>query len=281
VSGAALPGPPVVSLPERGARARGSRARSVGRAVTHFVLSSAALVALVAGWELGVRLADVAVYILPAPSLIFSTLVESAGDLASEARPTLFASLIGLAIGAGAAFVTGVLVQRSKLFELTVLPFTVVLQSVPIVAVTPIIALIFGRGSITAIVVVSLICYFPVLVNAVRGLLAVSDEGLEFFHVVSASRNQELRMLRLPTSLPFVFGGLRVAAALAIPAALVAEWTTSNQGLGYYIVNQAVLYQTEFVWAGIVLATALTAAMFILVVALERVVLARLQPARA
>lgn len=254
--------------------------RGVGSA-RRLLLASLSIVLLLAVWEVGVRVFDVQEYLLPPPSVVFDTIVDSWHELLDQSIPTVIEASLGLLIGSVVAFATAVFVQRSKIFELTVLPFTVVLQSVPIVAITPVIALIVGRNHRTAVIVVALVAYFPVLVNSIRGLLAVSDEGLELFHVTAASRSQELWLLRLPTSLPYVFGGLRVSAAFAIPAALVAEWTTSSSGLGFFIVSQAALYDTNLVWAGIVVATVLAAAAFVLVVAVERVVLARLEPTRA
>jgi ABC-type nitrate/sulfonate/bicarbonate transport system permease component len=221
---------------------------------------------------LGVRASGVPSYTLPPPSVIASTLVESPGELARQVLPTILEAVLGLLLGVAGSVAAAVLTLRSKVFEFTVLPFTIVLQSVPIVAVTPLIALVVGRNVQTAIVAVAMVAFFPVLVNTVRGLASATSEERELMHVLAATSNQELRMLRLPTAVPFLFSGLRVAAALAIPAALVAEFTTSSQGLGYFIVSQAALFETELVWAAMVVATALTAGMFGVVVALERIV---------
>lgn len=241
---------------------------SAGRAL----LGWAGLALVLVGWEIGVRLGDVPAYTLPPPSSIVTTLARSPGELMEQVVPTLLEAVLGLLAGVAAASVTAVLVLRSRVFEFAVLPFTIVLQSVPIVAVTPLIALVVGRNVQTAIVAVAMVAFFPVLVNTVRGLASPSSEEEEVMHVLAATNNQELVMLRVPTAVPYLFSGLRVAAALAVPAALVAEFTTSSQGLGYYIVSQAALFQTEFVWAGIVLATALAAAMFGAVVAVERMI---------
>jgi ABC-type nitrate/sulfonate/bicarbonate transport system permease component len=229
-------------------------------------------------WEVGSRAFSMPRFVLPPASAVFETLWDARGELLAALPATVTEAGLGLVIGCSLAFATAVLVQRSKLFELTVLPFTVVLQSVPIVAITPVIALVVGRNVKTAVVVVAMVSYFPVLVNTIRGLLAVSDEELELLHVAAARRSQELWLLRFPTAVPYLFGGLRVAAAIAVPASMVAEWTASNQGLGFYISSQSVAYQIDRVWAGIVLATLLTIGTYVAVVALERALLARLQP---
>jgi ABC-type nitrate/sulfonate/bicarbonate transport system permease component len=249
-----------------------------GRAFLRAPLSLVGIALFVGFWEASARAFSLPRFILPPASLVFTTLWRSGGELVDQLPATITEAGLGLAIGCSVAFATAVFVQRSRLFELTVLPFTVVLQSVPVVAVTPVIALVVGRNVKTAVIIVAMVSYFPVLVNSIRGLLAVSDEELELLHVVAARRSQELWLLRFPTAVPYIFGGLRVSAALAVPAALVAEWTASNQGLGFYISTQSVAYEIDKVWAGIVLATLLTVATFVAVVALERVLLARLQP---
>lgn len=255
-----------VAAPVRG------RITAAGRGL----LSLVGICLFVGFWELCARAFDVQNFILPPASDVFRTLYEARGQLGEQIPRTITEAGLGFAFGSGAAFTTAVLVQRSKLFELTVLPFTVVLQSVPIVAITPVIALIVGRNLKTAIIIVAIVSFFPVLVNSIRGLLAVSDEELELLHVAAARRGQELWLLRFPTAIPFMFGGLRVSAALAVPAALVAEWTAGNSGLGFYISTKWVAYEINLVWAGIVLTTLLTVATFLAVVVVERLLLARL-----
>jgi NitT/TauT family transport system permease protein len=228
------------------------------------------LATLIVAWELWTIVANVPTYILPKPSEIVGALVSEASEIAPEAARTIAAALGGLLFGPVAAIITAVLVQRSRAFEYAVMPFTLVLQSVPIVAMTPVLALMFGRTFLTAVVVASMICYFPVLVNMVRGLRSVSEEHVQLFHVLASNESQELRMLRLPSSVPHVFAGLRAAGALCLPGALIAEWVTSRFGLGPYIINQVVLKQSDNVWAGIVVSTLLTVVIFSAVVFVER-----------
>ena len=130
-----------------------------------------------------------------------------------------------------------------------------------------IIALGFGIGNV---VISAIICFFPIMVNALRGLRSVSDESLELMHVLDASSRQELLQLRLPASLPYLFGGLRIAATICFPGAMIAEWLTAARGLGYYIVDMQVRYRTDLVWAGLVTATLTGVALFTIVTLVER-----------
>lgn len=258
---------------ERGATPRRRPVSAVRKASSFVRLfrGFAVLLAAALAWEVFGRLANVPTYLLPVPTVIAAAILDSGAALVRESGRTLAEALAGLALGSGSAFLAAVLVQRSRTFELSVLPFTFILQSVPVVALTPVLALILGRNVVTVVVISGMICFFPVLVNTVRGLRSVRDEHVQLFHVMAARERQELTMLRLPSAVPYVFSGLRVAGTLCLPGAMVAEWMTSDEGLGYYIVSQAVLYATQNVWGGIIVSTSLTIAIFGAVVFAENV----------
>jgi NitT/TauT family transport system permease protein len=221
-------------------------------------------------WELWTIVANVPPYLLPAPSRIAGAMASASGTIAAQLAITLFEALAGFALGSLTAVLLSIAVLRSRTFEATALPPIMILQSVPIVAITPVIALAIGRTWFTAVVISAIICFFPVMVNAVRGLRSVTDESLELLHVLDASGRQELRKLRLPASLPFLFTGLRVAATICFPGAMIAEWLTAAHGLGYYIVDMQVRYRTDLVWAGLVTATITGVVLFTVVSLVER-----------
>ena len=228
------------------------------------------IVAIVLVWELWTIVASVPPYLLPAPSRIAGAMAGASGTIASQLAITLFEALAGFALGSVSAILLSIAVLRSRTFEATALPPIMILQSVPIVAITPVIALAIGRTWFTAVVISAIICFFPVMVNAVRGLRSVTDESVELMHVLDASGRQELRKLRLPASLPYLFTGLRVAATICFPGAMIAEWLTAAHGLGYYIVDMQVRYRTDLVWAGLVTATLTGVVLFTIVTLVER-----------
>jgi NitT/TauT family transport system permease protein len=243
--------------------------RSLGRRAKRW--SGAILVvAIIVVWELWTIVASVPPYLLPAPSRILGALAGASGVIAGQLAITLFEALAGFALGSLTAILLSIAVLRSRTFEVTALPPIMILQSVPIVAITPVIALAIGRTAVTAIVISAIICFFPVMVNAVRGLRSVSDESLELMHVLDASGRQELIHLRLPTSMPYLFTGLRIAATICFPGAMIAEWLTAARGLGYYIVDMQVRYRTDLVWAGLVTATVTGVVLFTIVSIVER-----------
>jgi NitT/TauT family transport system permease protein len=233
---------------------------------------------LLAGWELYSISRDTPSYVLPRPTDIADAAWGDRSELLSQLGQTLLEAAGGFAIAAFVAIVLAIAVQRSRTFELTVLPWIVVLQAVPVVAITPIIALIIGRNAFTAMVIAAIIALFPILVNTVRGLSSVSDESLELMHVSGASRWSVFQYLRLPSSLPYTFAGLRVAASVVVPGAMVAERITADSGLGFYVINQTVAYQTQLVWAGILVATLAGVAFFTVVTLIERRVIPWQEP---
>ena len=229
-----------------------------------------AVAALLVAWEVATIVLRTPRDLVPAPSVIADAALQDSVRLLPELGRTLLEALAGFAVGSVIAILLAVAVQRSRTFELTALPPIMVLQSVPIVAVTPVIALVVGRNMTTAIIIAAIICFFPVTVNALRGLRSVTDESLELMHVLAAPGWRVLRSLQFPASLPHLFGGLRVAATLCLPGAMIAEWLAADRGLGYYIIDMQVRFRTELVWAGIMVATLTSVALFTAVTVVER-----------
>ena len=254
-------------------------ARAAARRRWFGILIGPLLVVVVFGaWELYSRLRETPTYVLPRPSAIAEAAWDDRSLLLSELGQTLIEAAGGFALAAFVAITLAIAVQGSRTFELTVLPWIVVLQAVPVVAITPVIALIIGRNAFTAMVIAAIIAVFPILVNTVRGLASVSDESLELMHVYGSSRWNTFQYLRLPGALPYTFAGLRVAASVVVPGAMVAEWITADSGLGFYVINQSVAYQTELVWAGILVATLAGVGFFTLVSVIERYVIPWSEP---
>lgn len=254
----------IVGSPER-SRTSWSPTKLVARGISLFII------ALVVGfWEAAVHLLDVGEFILPAPSVIAAAAFHAMPTLGSALLATLVEAIGGFVLAILVAALLAIGVQRSRTFELSLLPWVMALQAVPIVAVTPIIALIVGRNTFTALLVAGMISFFPIMVNMIRGLRSVTDEGRELMHVLAASERQVLWKLRLPASLPFVFVGLRVGVSVVVPGAMIAEWLTASQGLGQYIINESVRFRSDNVWAGILVATLASVLLFSVVTFVER-----------
>ena len=230
----------------------GSRA-TLNRRLRTLVPAALLFGAVLAVWQLAVVLLDVPAYIIPSPTEIGGELVVEGPELVEDLAWTMLEAILGFLFGSGIAILTAVIFVHVPIVERAAFPWAIVLQTVPIIAIAPLLTIWFGFGLMPKVTISAIICFFPVLVNTTRGLRAVSSEAFELMRVLSASRLQILRRLRIPSSLPFVFAGLRVAATLSVIGAIVAEFTGSDRGIGYVIVQASYRLDTRLMFAAIVL----------------------------
>jgi NitT/TauT family transport system permease protein len=228
------------------------------------------VVAIFGIWEAAIRVLSVPNYLLPAPSEIIQTAASDPRLVLRHVGPTLLETAGGFVVGNTIGLAVAVLVSQTRTLERSVLPLLVGLRSIPIVAITPLLTLVLGRGWPTLITIVSLICFFPIVVNASRGLAAADAETLELMHVLHASRWQTLRLVKLPYALPYIFAALRVSTTAAVLGAVVAEWLVADQGLGFFIEDSRLKWLVPSMWAGITATTLLAALGFAGMVLLEQ-----------
>jgi putative hydroxymethylpyrimidine transport system permease protein len=246
--------------------------RSIGR----WVLPVLVLVALVGAWQVAAStgaLADLLgleSFLVPSPAEIASSLWESRGLLAENAWVTLREVLLGLlcALAAGLGF--AVLLHLSETLRRAAYPLLVASQAIPILVVAPILVVWFGYGIGPKLAIVALICFFPIAVNALDGLRSVDPEAIKMMRTLDASRRQILWRVEAPTSLPYVFSGARIAAAVALIGAVFAEWAGSDAGLGHLILQDNAQLETARVFAAVVVLATIAIALFGLLALAER-----------
>jgi NitT/TauT family transport system permease protein len=196
-------------------------------------------------WEIAVRSLQVPTIILPRPSLIVAALADglNRGTYFNDIYVTTIETIIGFAAGAVIGVVIGVAVAEIRSVERFVYPYVVSFQAIPKLAIAPIIIIWLGFGLGSKIAVVALVSFFPITVTTVQGLRAASSAQIEMLRSFGASHWQIMRMVRLPTAMPFLFAGLDVAAVTAVLGAVVAEWLGADAGLGSLILRQT--YQLD------------------------------------
>jgi ABC-type nitrate/sulfonate/bicarbonate transport system permease component len=191
------------------------------------------LVALtLAFWEAIVRLREIPVYILPAPSRILATLFEHPLLYAEASLLTLGEALAGLALGTLAGIAVATLLGFWPRLEQGVMTLAILVKSTPLVAIAPLLTIWLGFGVLPKVIITALLTFFPVLVNVLSGLGAVDPALLDTFHSWNASKREIYRHLRVPTALPYLFAALKISAPLALIGAVIAEWTGASGGLG-------------------------------------------------
>ena len=152
-------------------------------------------------------------------------------------------------------------------------PLLVTSQTIPILALAPLLIIWFGFGMTPKVIIVALFCFFPIAINTADGLSSADPELLSLLRAMGASRGQIWRKVRLPASLPYFFSGLRIAAAYCIVGAIIGEWVGGNLGLGIYMLRSSNAFKTEQVFAAIVVSSLLSLALFGLVYLAERLLL--------
>jgi putative hydroxymethylpyrimidine transport system permease protein len=231
--------------------------------------------ALLAGaiglWEIVVRAAHVPDYLFPAPSAILSSLHRDGGLLASATLVTLREMVLGYLLAVVVAVAIAVVLHFSAALRRALLPLLVLSQTVPTVLLAPILAILLGYGIEPKLVVVAIVCFFPIVVNAVDGLRSADPELVRMMWTLHGRRLAIFRRVELPGALPAIFSGARIAATYAAVGAVFGEWAGSSSGLGFVILQAQPALDTARIFAAVVVLSALALALYALVTLTERI----------
>jgi ABC-type nitrate/sulfonate/bicarbonate transport system permease component len=245
---------------------------SRARAGAVALLPPLAIVALLlAAWQLYANLSGIGNDVLPAPSRVLSVTWENRGDLWHNTLPTLRATLLGFALSLTVGFALAVLVDSSRHLRRALMPVLVVTQTLPIVAIAPLMVLWFGFDLTPKVLIVALVTFFPITVAFAEGFAASEPETEALLRSMGASRARVFRSVRFPTSLPFFFAGLRISITYAVVAAIFAEYAGATSGLGIYMQNAKNSFRTDLVLAAVLVSALLTLALFALTYLVERI----------
>ncbi|AQZ53492.1 MAG: ABC transporter permease [Martelella sp.] len=223
-------------------------------------------------WQAGVRLFGVPSYIAPAPSDVALVFVKDFATLMANFWPTLLEAVLGFLFGNLVAVLIAIAFVHSRMVERAFFPLAVFINTVPILAIAPILVLIFGSGLTAKVMIAALICFFPTLVNMVRGLNSASPQILELTRVLSASKSEVFWKVRLPSSLPFLFSALKIAATTCVIGAIVGEWVGANMGLGALILDATFNFRSALLYATVFLSSGLSVLLFACVTLAERLI---------
>lgn len=229
------------------------------------------LVALVAFWELAVQIGRVPEFIIPAPSAIGQEFITYWHRLLPNAGVTLFEVVFGFICAVAIAIPLSVMIVYSRFMERAVYPLIVASQTIPKVAIAPLLLSWFGYGMTPKIVIVVLLSFFPIVINSVMGLKSASREMIYLARSMGASGWQQFWKFRLPQALPSIFAGLKLATVLSVIGAVVAEFIGADRGLGYLILVAGANFDITRQFASIILISLIGIIFFIALEQLERV----------
>jgi ABC-type nitrate/sulfonate/bicarbonate transport system permease component len=236
---------------------------------------SPVLLVLLAGvvWELYVDLAQVPDYILPGPLGIARAAVNQRDMLLQNAVPTLQIAVFGFGLALFLGTALGTLIHLSRALETALYPIVIASQTVPVLALAPVLVVLFGFTIVPKLIIVALVCFFPITVNAVDGFKSVEPDLVRLVRSLGGSRWTVFRTVEWPSALPFLFSGAKVAVTYSVIGALFAEYVGSFEGLGHLMTESQSQFNTEGLFAAVGVLTLIGIGLFCAVGAAERVLL--------
>ena len=236
-----------------------------------FLIPLLAATVLILIWELGVRLFAVPAYLLPAPLQIFHDTVNAGGSVVDDTLATLRTTLFGFLLSIAVSLPLAILIASSRFFADAIYPLLVLTQSVPKVAIAPILVVALGPTELPRVIVAFLVAFFPLVISMAAGLMAVPHELIELSRSCRATKLQELLRVRLPYSIPFVFSGLKSAIALSVVGAVVGEFVAAEKGLGYLIMTATAFFRVPLAFGAMLILAFMGIILFQAIVIIERV----------
>ncbi|MBP3951927.1 ABC transporter permease [Bacillus suaedae] len=223
-------------------------------------------------WEATVHLRDISQIILPSPSAVAMNLVQhtQSGYFLPHIMTTLIEVLGGFLVGSMIGIGLGFLVAQSKTAQEILHPYIIASQAMPKLALAPLLVLWFGFGYTPKMMIVALVCFFPLFESTVTGLSYVSQEKLALFRSLRATSFQTLIKLRVPTAMPYIFSGLRVSIVLSVVGAVVAEFIGANKGLGALIIASQGMLNTTLMFSVFILLTVMGIILYQMINLIER-----------
>jgi len=234
------------------------------------LLPAAGAITLVGIWALLVWGLEVPRYIAPSPLLVAETLYDKFPMLMRNLLPTAIEAISGFLLGNVAAITITTVFVHKKTMEEAFFPMVVLINTIPVVAEAPILVLLLGNGMEPKIAIAALICFFPTLVNMVKGLESVNPQAMELMRVLSASKSEIFFKLRLQNSLPYLFSALKIAASTAVIGAIVGEWIGTTVGIGALLIQAMYNFDSALLYATVVVGSCFSVCFFLVISLVER-----------
>ncbi|NTW04746.1 MAG: ABC transporter permease [Peptococcaceae bacterium] len=226
------------------------------------------LLAFIAFWQIWITFGDIPLWLMPGPLDVLTSLFEDFGLLLSHGGYTLVAALSGFALALVLGMILALAMNYWPILGKEIYPLLVLSQTIPIITVAPLIIIWFGYGLLPKILVVALVCIFPITVSLLSGMDSIDIELVDLMRVMGASRRQIIVMAKLPAAMPSFFSGLKISATYCVMAAVIGEWLGASYGLGVILTRASHSYQTGRAFAAIT-AVVLLSLLLVLIVELS------------
>ena len=234
-------------------------------------LAFAILVLLI--WELACRALAIPPYLLPSPMRIGASIAQAPSSLLGHAGITLLEAVLGFLIGSALGAALGAAFAEWRLLARSLLPYVVAANTIPVVAIAPILILWFGHGLASKVAVTAFLSFFPLAINTMKGLVSYDRTVMDVFHVAAATPWQRFWKMRVPSALPYVFTGLKLNVTFSVIGAIVAEFVQADRGLGFVIMTAYRSLNMPRLWAAMLASAVIGIVFFALVALVERLVI--------
>ncbi len=238
--------------------------------LSEIALPCLTLIILVIAWQAVAWLAEPPIWLLPSPTDVTKTAYDWRTDLPFHTGVTLYETIVGFLASIVIGIPLAIIIVYSRFLQRTIYPILLALQSVPKVAIAPLLLMWVGHGELPKIIVVFLVCFFPIVVSTATGMQAVPTALLDLVRALSASPAKVFIKIRLPNAMPYIFVGLKVAITLAVIGAVIGEFVGSNAGLGYLILISTQQFNTALAFTSIIILTVMSILLFYSIEIIER-----------
>ncbi|WP_138419455.1 ABC transporter permease [Aquibacillus sediminis] len=224
-------------------------------------------------WEISSRLLDIPTWLLPSPTEIAREGVTSWANYQHHLFSTTKLSVIGFVIGVSVGLLIAVILHLLPTVRQAFYPLLILSQNIPIIVLAPLLVIWFGFGVLPKVLIITLVCFFPIAVATLDGFRQTNQELLHYMRMAGATKGQIFRKLELPHALPSIFSGLKISATYSVMGAVISEWLGANQGIGVYMTLAQSSFRTDRVFVAIVFIMILCLVFFGLIIALEKLLI--------
>lgn len=242
------------------------RLRSIGNKIIPIVF----IIILLIIWEFIVNVGGIEKYILPAPTDVIEVLIKDFRNMIPHILATLYEGMVGFLIAIVISIILAIIMDMVPLIKRALYPVLVISQTIPTVALAPLFIIWFGFGALPKIIVVVIVCFFPIVISIVDGLEGVDNDLINHFKLMGASKINVFLHLKLPYGMINFFSGMRIAATYSIMGAVIGEWLGGDKGLGVYMTRARSAYALDKMFASIVIIVVISMGIFLLVSLMEK-----------
>lgn len=247
--------------------------RRVKQALRNYAPPVLVTAMFLAAWQCATWMWHIEAYLLPSPTRIIQAGVQARGLLSSHIQQTLRETLLGFGLALLSGLLLALAIDLSSFLRRALYPLLVVSQTIPIMALAPLLVIWLGYTIWPKIIVVALVCFFPIVVTAADGLRSTDPDLLALLQAMGATRRQVFFKVRVPWALPSVFSGIRIAVTYSVIGAIIGEWVGASRGLGVFMLRASNSFRTDWVFAAITISSLLSIVLFLTVAVIERLAL--------